>query len=134
MKQLVRHQGSIPGTPQSSDDDDEVPGARHVMGDGDDMIREYEDRQQTSQLRTVSELTERNSGSEDEAGGRIIIQTIRRSGEEQSNGHQGFVPGTPPSSEDDEENPGAGGATGRRNGLNGVIEIPFPFAFRRAVW
>ena len=98
------------------------------------MIHEYEDRKQTNQLRTVAEPTKRNSDSGDKAGGRITIQTTHRNGKEQSNGHQGFVPGTPPSSDNDKENPGAGGATGRRNGLNGVIEIPFPFAFRRAVW
>ena len=129
----MRHQGSIPGTPQSSDGDEEDPGARHEAEEGDDMIHEYEDRKQTNQLWTVSVPTKRNSDSEDKAGGRSTIRTTQRNGKEESNGHQGFVPGTPPSSDNDDENPGAGGATGRRNGLNGVIEIPFPFAFRRTV-
>ena len=40
---MVRHQGSIPGTPQSSNGDEEDPGARHEAEEGDDMIHEYED-------------------------------------------------------------------------------------------
>ena len=129
MKQLIRHQGSVPGTPQSSDGDDEVPGAWHVTGDGDAMIREYEVTQQTNQLRTVSELTDRNSDSKDEAGGRIIIQTIRRNGEEQSNGHQGLVSGTPPSSDDDEENTGQEARDGETQRDEWGNRNPFPFAF-----
>ena len=74
-KQLDRHQGSIPGTPQSSDSDDEDPGERHKMGEGEETIREYDDRNRTNQLRNcTTELTEGKSGGENEAG--ATVQTI----------------------------------------------------------
>ena len=116
-KLLDRHQGSIPGTPQSSDSDDEDPGERHKMGEGEETIREYDDRNRTNQLRNcTTELTEGKSGGENEAG--ATVQTIWRSNEQQLNGHKGSVPGTPQSSEDDDEDPGAR----RRNGETQRVE------------